>query len=237
MISQSRMAIMGEMIGMIAHQWRQPITVIGMITNNMILDLHLESFEGKRAIKELETVDKQVHYLSRTIDDFRNFFKPNRLAQYVSFSQIRDELILILGKSFESYNIHLSFEGAMDVKIKTFKNELLQVFLNILANAKDAFSGKNIQGAHVRVKMEAFDQNLKFFIEDNAGGIETTIINKIFEPYFSTKDEKNGTGLGLYMSAMIVEKHLGGNIMVCPKDDGTLFQITIKSVEEQNDVY
>lgn len=237
MISQSRMAIMGEMIGMIAHQWRQPITIIGMVTNNMIIDMHMETFEMQRAIQDLETVDKQVHYLSRTIDDFRNFFKPNKLAQTVSFAQITHELKVILAKSFESHNIKLSFEGVMDLKIRTFKNELLQVFLNILTNAKDAFGGKNIKDAYVNVKVESLGEALKLYVEDNAGGIDPLIIDKIFDPYFSTKKEKNGTGLGLYMSAMIVEKHLGGSIMVCSKEDGTIFEITIYPSKEQTSVY
>lgn len=237
MISQSRMAIMGEMIGMIAHQWRQPITIIGMVTNNMIIDLHMNSFETQRAIKDLETVDKQVHYLSRTIDDFRNFFKPNKLAQEVSFHQISHELQVILGKSFQSSNIKLSFEGAADLKIWTFKNELLQVLLNILTNAKDAFGEKDIQNAGVSLRAKAQEGTLQFYIEDNAGGIDPRIVNKIFDPYFSTKNEKNGTGLGLYMSAIIVEKHLGGKIMLCLKNDGVIFEVSIASCKEKTSVY
>lgn len=237
MISQSRMAIMGEMIGMIAHQWRQPITIIGMVTNNLIIDFHMGSFETKTAIKELERVDKQVHYLSRTIDDFRNFFKPNKLAQMISFSEIKHELNVILAKSFESHNIKLRFKEAKDFKIRSFKNEILQVFLNILSNAKDAFEGKNIEDAYVNIEVESLDDTLVFFIQDNAGGIDPSIIEKIFDPYFSTKKEKNGTGLGLYMSAMIVEKHLGGSVMVCSDKNTTLFRVTIRSDKEQTSVY
>ncbi len=238
MISQSRMAIMGEMIGMIAHQWRQPITIIGMVTNNMIIDLHLESFEKERAIQELETIDKQVHYLSRTIDDFRNFFKPNRLAQTIDFKTVCDELRTILGKSFETHNIKLLFEGESTTQITTFKNELIQVLLNVLTNAKDAFCENTVHNASVKVSIKQLTGgDVSFFIQDNAGGISPDIVDKIFEPYFSTKHEKNGTGLGLYMSAMILEKHLGGSILVSSDTQGSIFHIRFGSIEDKTSVY
>ncbi|WP_304544884.1 sensor histidine kinase [Sulfurimonas microaerophilic] len=237
-ISQSRMAIMGEMIGMIAHQWRQPITIIGMVTNNMVIDLHLDNFDKERAIKELETVDKQVHYLSRTIDDFRNFFKPNKLAQTIDFQTVCNELKTILGKSFETHNIELIFEGEKTIQITTFKNELIQVLLNVLTNAKDAFSENTTDNAFIKITLKRLaGGDVSIFVQDNAGGISPDIINKIFEPYFSTKHEKNGTGLGLYMSAMILEKHLGGSILVCSDMQGSTFHIRFSSIKEETSVY
>ncbi|QOP40373.1 sensor histidine kinase [Sulfurimonas marina] len=237
-ISQSRMAIMGEMIGMIAHQWRQPITIIGMVTNNMVIDLHLDNFDKERAIKELEAVDKQVHYLSRTIDDFRNFFKPNKLAQTISFETICNELKTMLGKSFETHNIELIFEGEKNIQVTTFKNELIQVLLNVLTNAKDAFSGNITDNAFIKVTVKQLARgDVSIFVHDNAGGISPDIINKIFDPYFSTKHEKNGTGLGLYMSAMILEKHLGGSILVSSDMQESIFHIRFRSIEEKKSVY
>lgn len=238
MIKQSRMAIMGEMIGMIAHQWRQPITVIGMITNNMIIDLHMQSFEKDSAIKALESIDKQVHYLSRTIDDFRNFFKPNKLLQTISFKDIVKELQTIMGKSFEANGIKFDVEGKEEIEVVTYRNELIQVLLNILTNAKDAFFEKEIQNSSITLSVKRFDsEQVSFFIKDNAGGISDAIMPNIFDPYFSTKNEKNGTGLGLYMSAIIVEKHLGGTIQVCSDATGSVFEIRLLSKKGQTSVY
>lgn len=227
MISQSRMAIMGEMIGMIAHQWRQPITIIGMITNNAIIDLQINEWEKDKLIQDLQSVDKQVHYLSHTIDDFRNFFRPNKLPQQITFQEISSEIITILGKNFETNQIQLIFSGDFSIPITTYKNELLQVFLNILNNAKDAFLEKKITSPVIHIRAQMVENKINFEIQDNAGGIHSEHIRHIFEPYFSTKDEQHGTGLGLYMSAIIIQKHIGGSIEAFSKGDETVFKISI----------
>ncbi len=230
MIAQSRMAIMGEMIGMIAHQWRQPITVIGMVTNNGILDIQLGDINTNRMLDDLTLIDKQVHFLSQTIDDFRNFFRPNKLPQHFSFNDIKNEILTIMGKSFENHNIEVVFSGEMNISVQTYKNELLQVFLNIFSNSRDAFEEQNAEESTIICNCEDRDEKILFLIKDNAGGIPESIITRIFEPYFSTKGEKNGTGLGLYMSSIIIEKHLKGNIRVCSNDGVTTFAIQIPKV-------
>ncbi len=227
MISQSRLAIMGEMIGMIAHQWRQPITLIGMLTNNTLLDVQLGDIKEKQLISDLQLIDKQIHFLSRTIDDFRNFFRPNKLPKTVTFGEIGTELTTIMGKSFLNRRISLIFEGEDETPFITYKNELLQVFINILNNAKDAFADQHTEYPVIRFHLGENESSSMFFISDNAGGIPQTIIARIFEPYFSTKSEKNGTGLGLYMSAIIVERHLKGSILACSDEKGTTFAIKI----------
>lgn len=230
MIAQSRMAIMGEMIGMIAHQWRQPITVIGMVTNNAILDIQLGEFNTERMLDDLALIDKQVHFLSQTIDDFRNFFRPNKLPQRFSFDDIKNEILTIMGKSFENHNISMIFSGEMNISMQTYKNELLQVFLNLFSNSRDAFADHDVDDPTIMCSCEDRDEKILFLIKDNAGGIPQNIITRIFEPYFSTKGEKNGTGLGLYMSSIIIEKHLKGNVRVCSYDGITTFAIQIPKV-------
>lgn len=240
MISQSRMAVMGEMIGMIAHQWRQPITVIGIIANNTLLDIQLESTNSKQLINDLKLIDKHIHFLSRTIDDFRNFFRPNKLPQSVTFGEIAKDLTTIIGKSFDSQQIFLSFEGDSEIAFTTYKNELLQVFLNILNNAKDAFTDTMNEHPAIRFHLsENKKDSLLFLISDNAGGIPPHILGRIFEPYFSTKSEKNGTGLGLYMSSIIVENHLKGSLLACSDANETTFAVHIpkNSNEKQYNVY
>ncbi|PHM17442.1 MAG: hypothetical protein CJD30_06655 [Sulfuricurvum sp. PD_MW2] len=239
MIEQSRLAIMGEMIGMIAHQWRQPITVIGMLTNNALLDIELGELKMDQLVEDLESIDKQVHFLSRTIDDFRNFFRPNKLPQSITLGEIENELMTIVGKSFENNRISLIFEGDKNTHLVTYKNELLQVFLNILNNSKDAFLENRTISPTVCIYLNEAEDKLHFLITDNGGGINADVLTHIFEPYFSTKSEKNGTGLGLYMSAMIVEKHLHGSIGVCSENSTSTFTIIVpKTIDEKgHDVY
>ncbi len=238
-VDQSRMAIMGEMIGMIAHQWRQPITIIGMVANNLILDINLGESVNEKLLDDLELIDKQVHYLSQTIDDFRNFFRPNKLPQTCTPMQISKEIVTIIGKNLEEHKITLSFIGDMESTFISHKNELLQVFLNILSNSKDAFNEQHTEFPLITFHSKVEGNLIQFIIQDNAGGIPPDIISHIFEPYFSTKNAKNGTGLGLYMSAIIIEKHLGGTISVASDHLGSLFSITlpINSNKDSNSVY
>ena len=227
MIAQSRLAIMGEMIGMIAHQWRQPITVIGMLTNNALLDIELGELKMEQLIGDLQSIDKQVHFLSRTIDDFRNFFRPNKLPQSITLGEIENELMTIIGKSFENNRITILFEGDKAFPLITYKNELLQVFLNILNNSKDAFIENKIISPHISIRLEEENDLLTFSITDNGGGIRPAVLDHIFEPYFTTKSDKNGTGLGLYMSAIIVEKHLKGTLKAGSQEANSTFTITL----------
>ncbi len=231
MIGQSRMAVMGEMIGMIAHQWRQPITIIGMLINNTILDIELDEVDNDKILEDLTSVDEQVHYLSKTIDDFRNFFRPNKLLQNINVCDISRELLNMIGKSFENNNISLSFEGDLNDEFYSYKNELLQVFLNILSNSKDAFLEKNIEFPQIIFTTNVKKDEILFSIQDNAGGIPKDIIDHIFDLYFSTKSKELGTGLGLYMSQIIIEKHLHGSIKVVSDANGTVFYIKIPKID------
>jgi len=237
MISQSRMAMMGEMIGMIAHQWRQPITIIGMVTNNAVIDLQVNEWEKEKLIQDLQSIDKQVHYLSHTIDDFRHFFRPNKLPQPITFHDISSEITTILGKNFETNQISLIFSGDFSLPFTTYKSELLQVFLNILNNAKDAFIENKITSPIININAQKIDNHIYFEIQDNAGGIRPEHLSHIFEPYFSTKDEKHGTGLGLYMSAIIIQKHIGGSIEAFSEDDGTVFKLSIPTQLTQESLH
>jgi len=228
LMTQSRMAIMGEMIGMIAHQWRQPISVIGMIANNAILTMMTFSeINQQQLLRDLNVIDQQIHDLSSIIDDFYNFFRPNKFPKTVTLHEITSGLITVLGMTYKNIGINLSFESDEDTSFVTYKNELMEVFLNILANAKEAFEERRISNPFIRFKSFHDNEMVCFTIQDNAGGIDKDIIDKIFDPYFSTKKEKNGIGLGLYISAVVIEKHLNGSIRAICDDDGTIFSISI----------
>lgn len=234
LLAQSRQAAMGDMIAMIAHQWRQPIAIISMIANNVMLDIELENDINKESLKkDMEGICLQSQHLSDTIDDFRNFFKPNKEKIKIELSKIIENTLDIMGKSFENNDIQIQFdkESFSNVILTIFDQELKQVLLNILSNSKDAIKSRNIKSGKITIYLEKEKDFVKIVICDNGGGIPLDIIDKIGEPYLTTKS-KNGTGLGIYMSKIVVEKHLNGDIYWENKDDGVCFTIKLPSDEK-----
>ena len=227
MLAQSRHAAMGEMISMIAHQWRQPISVIAMDANNILADVELEMLDEQSVGKISRDIIKQTQELSRTIDDFRNFFKPDRMAEESVIRDIVDNAIGIIGKSLENNEIAVSVDVSDKIKIKTYSRELMQVLVNLIKNAKEALLEKEIVNAKIEISVEEKGKYIELSVSDNAGGIDEEIIDKIFDPYFSTKGEKNGTGLGLYMSQTIIQKHMNGELSIENKDNGANFTIKL----------
>ena len=225
MLHQSRLAAMGEMMSMIAHQWRQPITTIGMSANNVILEFEMGQVEKTEVVGHLQSILDQVTYLSQTIDDFRSFFDPNRKKQWVTIGKVVNEAKKILNKSLEANNVSLRIEQEVDDKVFIYENELVQTLLNIVKNAKDELVARVKEGREIRVWSSVGEKNAVIRIEDNAGGIPEENLYRIFEPYFSTKGE-NGTGLGLYMSDVIISKHFHGMIKAENTPRGALFTIT-----------
>ncbi|MCU7834778.1 MAG: DUF3365 domain-containing protein [gamma proteobacterium symbiont of Taylorina sp.] len=232
MLAQSRHAAMGEMIAMIAHQWRQPITVIAMGANNMLADVELENVSDKSIKDQSYSILKQTEYLSTTIDDFRNFFRPDREKDEVRLEQVMYEAEKIIGKSLEHSNIKLTIRHSNGYIVKTYSRELLQVYINLLKNAKEALVDNVIENGWIDVLIADDNEHVITTICDNGGGIDTAIIDRIFDPYFTTKGETIGTGLGLYMSKTIVEKHLQGSLEVANKEKGVCFKIAIPIMEK-----
>jgi two-component system, NtrC family, C4-dicarboxylate transport sensor histidine kinase DctB len=225
---QSKFAAMGEMIGMIAHQWRQPLTGIGMTVDNLKLDIELETIDEQQWGENLDLIKAQIHYLSHTIDDFRNFFKPNQQPQEINIGRFLDETLQIAATHLDQKGIVVQKVYDESVRARTFRNDLMQVVLNLIKNASDAITENEIKDAEIRVACKAEKGWIEIEVSDNAGGIPAEIIEKIYDPYFSTKDEKNGTGLGLYMSKMIVEDHLQGSLELITDNKGSSFIIKIK---------
>lgn len=227
LITQSKMEIMDEMIGMLAHQWRQPITVIGMIANNIILTLIYDEIDQQELLYDLNVIDQQVHHLSSIISDFHNFFRPTKLPQTVTLHEISSDLLTMLESSYKNIGINLSVESDDETSFITYKNELMEVFLNIFSNAKETLQERRISNPFIRFKSFLNSEMICFTIQDNAGEIDKDIIDKIFDPYFSTTKGKNGAGLGLYMSAVVIEKHLNGSIRASCDENGSVFSISI----------
>ncbi|QOY53815.1 PAS domain-containing protein [Candidatus Sulfurimonas marisnigri] len=226
---QSRNAAMGEMISMIAHQWRQPISTISMLSNSILADIDLDSLNVIELKEIANKINTSTQELSKTIDDFRDFFKPDKIKQRTKINTVIQSALSVIGKSLESNNITLKMKKPKeDKEINIYPRELMQVFINIINNAKDILVEKKTIDASIVIRCEqSNDESAIITVSDNGGGIHEDIIDKIFDPYFSTKNEKNGTGLGLYMSKMIIEKHLLGKLSVYNKDDGACFKIEL----------
>jgi len=227
LIQQSRLAAMGEMISMIAHQWRQPLNALSIIIQN----LHFVYNTGGLTDESMEYSMKRsvalTQKMSNTIDDFRDFFKPNKIKKDFYLHMVVIQTIDLVKESFINNSIEINQNTNEEISIYGFENELSQVLLNILTNAKDALIENEIEESHIQIRIKKENNCGKIYIKDNAGGIKKEILNKIFEPYFTTKDEKNGTGLGLYMSKIIIEQNMNGNLSVNNVDEGTQFCISI----------
>ncbi|MCD8478435.1 MAG: HAMP domain-containing histidine kinase [Sulfurospirillum sp.] len=229
---------MGEMISMIAHQWRQPLSSISTVAASIKLKLSLNRFDtttkeqeeaNKLFLQEsMNKIESYVRFLTHTIDDFRNFFKPNKQKESVTLSQLVNRTLGIIGKALEVNGITLHVQTNTTHEVLTYANEMTQVILNILKNAEDIIKERDVKNPQIYITLNSDKTWQIITIEDNAGGIKEEILPHIFAPYFSTKTEKNGTGLGLYMSKTIVEEHCGGQIMASNGAHGALFTIKLK---------
>lgn len=227
LLHQSRLAQMGEMISMIAHQWRQPLAAISSTTNTLILKSMTGRFESDYFNERLKNISDYSQHLSSTIDDFRNFFKKNKEKREILLNTIIDDSLRIIQTGMENKNIKILKQYDDINKINTYPNELRQVVLNLIKNAEDILIEKNMENKWIELK--TYEENGRHIltIGDSGGGIDEKIINKIFEPYFSTKTNKDGTGLGLYMSKAIIEDHCKGNLTVQNGQYGAIFKIIL----------
>lgn len=243
MVEQSKMAAMGEMIGAIAHQWRQPLNALGLYIQDLEEAHRFNEMDTEYIQKMINDSMRQINFMSKTIDDFRNFFKPSKVEQHFSVRDSIDEVLQLIGAQFGSNHIRqIEVSGGEGCCVKGFKNEFEQVILNILTNAKDAFleaskRGFDIADARINIAIAKKDGTIIIEIMDNAGGIDASIINRIFEPYFTTKEQGKGTGIGLYMSKTIIEQSMNGKIdaenIGTGAHNGVKFTITLNAEEEE----
>lgn len=229
---QARQAQMGEMISMIAHQWRQPLSVINSISANLKFQEQMKDDGNGELIAELEAIEEQTVHLSQTISDFRDFFRPDKPRERVKLSEIVNHGIKLVEESFKNNSIQYELIVQTDSEIKTFRNELLQVLMTMFKNTIDAFVGSTIERRFMVVVLSQDEAYATISIQDNAGGIDPTVLDKIFLPYFTTKHSSTGTGLGLYMSKMIIEEHCKGVLEVTSENKETIFKIKLKLNEK-----
>ncbi|MGE0051364.1 MAG: cache domain-containing protein [Arcobacter sp.] len=214
---QSKMAAMGEMLENIAHQWRQPLSSISTLSTGIKLQYQYGEINKEEILRSMDAITTTTKYLSQTIDDFRDYFNPNKEAYYFNLKKVFQKAFDLLEIQFNLRNI-IFIKNLDDVYIYGFENEFLQVIINILNNAKDEFEKKELNQKYIFVDIRKEENRVKIFIKDNAGGIAENILEKVFEPYFTTKFKSQGTGIGLYMSKEIIEKHMKGRISVYNED-------------------
>ncbi|ACH39134.1 sensor histidine kinase, PAS, PAS, PAS, PAS, PAS, PAS and PAS domain-containing [Citrifermentans bemidjiense Bem] len=227
LIRQGRLAAMGEMIANIAHQWRQPLNTLGLIIQELPTYhernlLTVEYLEGS-----VSRAMQVINYMSQTIDGFRNFFGPDKEYQTFLASEVLEKTVSILDAAFAELNLELVVWVDREAVVHGIPNEYSQVLLNILMNAKDALLERKVE--HPKVEVRLFREGGKSVvtITDNAGGIPTEIMDKIFDPYFTTKGPDKGTGIGLFMSKTIIEKNMKGSLTVTNQPEGAQFRIEV----------
>lgn len=212
---QTRMAILGEMLNNIAHQWRQPLNAITIHLSGLKLKNELHLIKDEDINETANSVMKYANYLSNTIDDFRNFIQENQKKEYFDVKKSFTKALDIVNASLNNNSITLNIiNNKEELFVNGIINELTQVFINILNNAKDILVEKELEYKLIEVSFYKENSKIIVTIQDNAGGIEKNIIDKIFDPYFTTKHESQGTGIGLYMSSKIIHEHFLGEIIV-----------------------
>ena len=225
---QSKMASMGEMVENIAHQWRQPLAQINSAVMLAYAIMHKNSFKNDKVEEKLTEIESLTEYMSKTINDFQNFFNPNKKKENFSLRQAIEKSLFIVKGSLASSYIEVVTDIDKVFMIDGYENELQQVIVVILNNARDALKSRDIANPKININTKKMDDYYIIEICDNAGGVDSSIIEKIFEPYFTTKHQSRGTGLGLYMSKMIIEDGLKGKLLVENKGKGSCFKILLK---------
>lgn len=227
MAAQSRQAEMGKMIGFIAHQWKQPLNSIGLIAQNLADASIFDELDDETLIKGTSNIFELVNFMAKTIDDFRNFFRPETNKICFDPAKVIETTMHLISRSFDAHNIKINLKLAEGCKLEGFPNELSQVIINLLNNAREALeTDEDIIDKQVWVSLHQEAEKVVIKIKDNGPGIPETVLPHIFDPYYTTKPDNEGTGLGLYMSKTIINEKMKGEISVnC--EAGTVFNIEL----------
>jgi len=226
LLQQSKLAQMGDMVSMIAHQWRQPLNAISASSINLSLLSSMEMLEDAKVQENSEFIQEQTQKMSQTIDTFMNFVKPAKESKEFKLTHTVDSIMQIMGTQLVNHNVKVNIESKNeDISLIGFEDLLEQVIINLLANARDAFEELKIEEKYINITIDSENNIPIITIEDNAGGIPQDIQEKIFNPYFTTKEQGKGTGIGLYMSMDIMKKSFDGDLVYSATEDGSRFEI------------
>jgi len=235
LIQQSKMASMGEMIGHIGHQWRQPLNSLGLMFQKLDRSHKKKMLNDELMEQSTQKAIRIIDQMSKTINDFRDFFKADKQWQNAKLSVVTEQACNIIEPALQENRIKLTVNENSDLTVPCFKNELSQVIMNILANSMDAIVLKKMKDGEIIITFGHNEKSAYIIIDDNAGGIPEDIIEKIFKPYFTTKEEDNGTGIGLYMSKEIIEGHMNGKLEVVNTPSGASFKIFLP-LKQENEI-
>ncbi len=223
---QNRLAVMGSMIGNISHQWKQPLAHLSYMFINLELTCERGKLTNEKLMKKIQEGNAQINFMSNTIDDFKNFFSPKNERKEFDIAEITNQSIRLLKNTLDKNSINIILDFKSNFKIKCIENEIVQIFINIINNAKDAFINSDEKHREIIIKSFIEDNKKVITIQNNAGQIPESIIDKIFDSYFSTKDMKVASGIGLYICKFIIESY-NGKISVENIENGVLFKIEI----------
>jgi len=226
LFQQSKLASMGEMMDAIAHQWKQPLNAISILTSGLEVKLDFDDI-NKEILKDcIGNTRDQIDHLVETIDEFRGFFRSQPDLKFVKVKDVIDSVLYLLKKELIKYKIEVKFIGDPNIKVKLIPNEFKHIIINLINNSKDEFIKHDISNRELIFDLSKYENKVILSLEDNAGGIPKNIINEIFKSNFTTKIAGKGTGIGLYMSKNIIEK-IGGTITAQNKNNGVAFEIII----------
>lgn len=228
LVQQSKLAAMGTMLGNIAHQWRQPISEISAILMNIETQLHYSKVDYTNFLHHINLCNKITAHMSDTISDFQNFFRSSKEKEHFDVYEECTKAVSIISASFASHNIEIEFQVVEHSKIYGYPREFAHSILNILCNARDVFLERKIIHPKIDFCIKKGKKYTIIHIEDNAGGIQQEDINIVFEPYYTTKYESQGTGIGLHMTKTMIEKNMNGYLTVKNTKNGASFIIKIK---------
>jgi PAS domain S-box-containing protein len=227
LLQQSRQAALGDVIGNIAHQWRQPLNALGLVIQELSLVYELGNFTKEHLDSTVKTAMEIIFRMSRTIDDFSNFYKPDRNKRWFKVNDVVMKTVSLIEPSFKEYRITVNTVAGEDLEIKGYPNDYAQVLLNILVNARDALLERGVADPWVTVCARKESGRSVVIVSDNAGGIGEDILEQIFDLYFTTKESGLGTGIGLFMAKIIIEKNMGGFLTVRNARYGAEFRIEV----------
>ncbi len=230
LIHQSRLAAIGEMVGSIAHQWRQPLNALGLVLQNMQLNYWQGKLDDNAIKRSMGKSERLINKMSSTIDDFRNFYKPNKQQEYFDLCLSIQSVIELIEASLRNNAIDIEFCCDEKIEVLGYTGEFSQVILNLINNAKDVLLEYRPEYPQITIEISRKQDKTIIAIADNGGGIKQQHLHKIFDPYFTTKDVSEGIGIGLYMSKMIVEKNMNGKLYALNDKEGATFVIELLAI-------
>ena len=212
LIEQSKMAALGEMLSNIAHQWRQPLAAISASSTGMILQKEHNMLTDESFYTSCNAINNYAQYLSKTIDDFKNYAKGDTQAKEFNLKNETEKFLILVDSIIKYHNIKVDLISDEEIIINGFQNELIQCFINLFYNSKDVFVSKNQEKKYIQIIQKMDKKFATIIFRDNGGGILEGALKKIFEPYFTTKHQSQGTGLGLHMTYNLIVNSMKGSI-------------------------